>query len=91
MARNLLSGVYSIRLETPDGIAAQLAMVKSMGLPNDYMERYIPSIRAVTAAQSEAAARKYLDPANSAIVVVGDASKIGVALGKFGPVTIEKP
>jgi zinc protease len=90
-AKNLLTGVYSIRLETPDGIASQLAMVKSMGLPNDYMEKYISRIRAVTTAQMQEVSKKYIDPENSAIVVVGDASKIGAALGKFGEVKVEKP
>ncbi len=90
-AKNLLSGIYAIRLETPDGIAGQLAMVKSMGLPNDYMEKYTSRIRAVGTGELKASAKKYLDPENSAIVVVGDASKIGEALGKFGQVKVEKP
>lgn len=90
-AKNLLSGIYAIRLETPDGIAGQLAMVKSMGLANDYMEKYTLRIRAVNTAELKEAARKYLDPAQAAIVVVGDASKIGNSLAKFGQVKVEQP
>lgn len=89
--KNLLSGIYAIRLETPDGIAGQLAMAKSMDLPNDYMEKYTSRIRAVNSARMRTAAAKYLDPVNSAIVVVGDQSKIGMALSKFGEVQVEKP
>lgn len=90
-AKNLLSGIYAIRLETPDGVAGQLTMVKSMGLANNYMEQYTLRIRAVNTAELKEAARKYLDPARAAIVIVGDASKIGGALTKFGQVKVEKP
>jgi predicted Zn-dependent peptidase len=37
-----------------------------------------------------AAARKYMAPDQASIVVVGDASKIGDALKKFGDVTVTK-
>jgi len=37
-----------------------------------------------------AVAKKYMAPGQAAIVVVGDASKIGEALKKFGDVTITK-
>ena len=54
-------------------------------------EKYTSRIRAVGTGELKASAKKYLDPENSAIVVVGDASKIGEALGKFGQVKVEKP
>jgi predicted Zn-dependent peptidase len=37
-----------------------------------------------------AAAKKYLAPGQAAVVVVGDSSKIGEALKKFGDVTVSK-
>ena len=40
----------------------------------------------VTQAQVLDAARKYLDPARLQIVAVGDATKIGESLKKFGAV-----
>ena len=35
-------------------------------------------------------AKKYIDPSQSAIVIVGDAAKIGDVLKKFGDVTVTK-
>src|SRR3546814_18461118 len=45
-----------------------------VGLPPEYLGEYVPKIRAVEAAQVQAMARKYYDPENQSIVVVGDAA-----------------
>jgi zinc protease len=86
--KNYLSGVYLLRLETQDGLARQLNTVKTLGLPIDYLETYTTRVRSVEPDQIEAVAKKYLDPNQAAIVVVGDAAKIGEPLKKFGPVTV---
>jgi zinc protease len=77
-------------LETQGGVAGQLANMKLLGLPADYLETYTAKIRAVDAAQIQAVARKYMTPQVASLVVVGDASKIGKTLEKFGKVTVEK-
>ena len=56
--------------------------------PVDYWDRYTERIAAVTPAQVQAAARKYLDPRRLQIVAVGDAAKIGPNLQSFGPVDV---
>jgi zinc protease len=89
-AKNYLSGVFVIRLETQDGLAGQLAAVKLMGLPVSYLERYTARVRAVEAARLQAAAGKYFHPDRAAIVVVGDAEKLAPQLQKFGAVRIEE-
>ena len=43
---------------------------------------------AVTPAQVQAVAKKYLDPAKLQVVAVGDASKIETGLRQFGPVSL---
>jgi predicted Zn-dependent peptidase len=88
--KNYLAGLYLLRLETQAGLAAQLANMKALGLPNDYLETYTTRVRSVEPDQILAVARKYMAPDQAAIVVVGDASKIGDALKKFGEVTIAK-
>lgn len=90
MAQNYLAGVYVIRLETQDGLASQLVGTKLMGLPVDVLEKYTTRVRAVTAEQVQAAAHKYAAPEQAAIVVVGDAAKIGPELARFGKVAAEK-
>ena len=77
-------------LETQGGVATQLANMKILGLPDNYLETYTARVRAVGPAQIQAAAAKYLTPDAASIVVVGDASKIGKALEKLGKVTVKK-
>ncbi|MDQ2899939.1 MAG: insulinase family protein, partial [Acidobacteriota bacterium] len=88
--KNYLNGVYLIRLEPQSGLADQLAIIKLMGLPNDYLETYTAHVRSVEPDQIEKVAKKYMTPDNSTIVVVGDASKIQKALEKIGTVTLTK-
>ena len=88
--KNYMSGLYLLRLETQDGLANQLNGMKTLGLPENYLETYVTRVRSVEADQILAAAKKYMATGSSAIVIVGDASKIGDALKKFGEVTVVK-
>jgi zinc protease len=87
-ARNYLSGVFSLGLATQDGLAGQLSTVYLNELPEDYLETYRERIRALTADDVLAAARKYFDSANARIVVVGDRAQVEEQAGLFGEVTV---
>lgn len=89
-AKNYMSGVFLISLETQSGLADQVDLMKSMGLPDDYLEKFTAHVRSVEPDQIQAAAKKYFAPDQATIVVVGDASKIGKPLEKFGTVQVEK-
>jgi predicted Zn-dependent peptidase len=88
--KNYMAGLYLLRLETQDGLASQLNNMKTLGLPDNYLETYTTRVRSVEPDQIQAAAAKYLATGQAAIVVVGDASKIGDTVKKFGDVTITK-
>ncbi|MBZ5725068.1 MAG: insulinase family protein [Acidobacteriia bacterium] len=88
--KNYMAGGYLLRLETQNGLANQLNNMNTLGLPKNYLETYTAHVRSVEPDQVLAAAKKYMAPGQAAVVVVGDASKIGDALKKFGDVTIEK-
>jgi len=88
--KNFMAGMYLLGLETQGGVIGQLTNMKALGLPNDYLETYVTRVRSVEPDQILAAAKKYVAPDQAAIVVVGDASKIGDVLKKFGPVTVTK-
>lgn len=88
--RNYLSGVFVIRLETRQGLAAQLAATRLLGLPLEYLETYTLRVRAAEAEAVRQAAARYLAPDHAALVVVGDAKKIRPALEKFGELRVEK-
>jgi len=88
--KNFVSGLYLLRLETQDGVANQLNAMNTLGLPKDYLETYTTRVRSVEPDQILAVAKKYMAPGQAAIVVVGDAAKIGEALKQFGEVTVTK-
>jgi zinc protease len=89
-AKNYMSGVFLLNLETQASLADQVDMVKTMGLPDDYLEMFTARLRSVEPDQIQAAARKYFDPDKATIVVVGDASAIEKSLEKFGRVQVER-
>lgn len=89
-AKNYLSGTFLIGLETQAGLADQVDLVKTMGLPDYYLEAFTERVKAVDPDQIQAAAGKYFAPDQAAIVVVGDASQIQKPLEKFGSVQVER-
>ncbi|HEY1340485.1 MAG TPA: insulinase family protein, partial [Bryobacteraceae bacterium] len=88
--KNYIAGTYLLSLGSQDGLASRLDRLKTLGLPNESLETFTANVRNVEPDQILAAAKKYLSPDQDAIVVVGDASKIGDALKKFGNVTVTK-
>jgi zinc protease len=90
LATSYLDGVFPIRYETTDAIAAALANLVIYGLPDDYFDRYRERVRAVTAADVLTAARAHLHPDQMQIVAVGDPGVVHTPLEKLGigPVTV---
>ncbi len=86
-ARSYLTGVFSLGVATQDGLVGQLATVYLDQLPEGYLETYREQIRALTAADVLAAARRHFDSANAQIVIVGDRAQVGEQAALFGPVT----
>lgn len=93
LAASYLDGVFPIRYETTAAIAAALAALVELELPDDWYDTYRANVRAVTADDVLRAARTYLHPAALQLVVVGDAAAIEAPLGAldFGPVAISTP
>jgi len=83
-AQNYLSGVFSMGLATQDGLLTQFSTVAQHDLPDDYLETYRAKVRAVTAEDLLATARKYLDSANMQIVLAGDRAQIESQAALFG-------
>jgi zinc protease len=88
--KNYIAGLFLLGLETQDGVANQLNRMKTLGLPNDYLETYVTRVRSVEPGQIEAVSKKYMAPGEATVVIVGDASKIGEVLKKFGDVKVVK-
>lgn len=76
--------------ETNGQIAGQLVELDSFGLPLSSVSDMITRVNAVTAADVQRVARKYLPADRATIVVVGDLAKIraGIDALKLGAVTV---
>jgi zinc protease len=74
--------------ETTAGAAARFRELLVYGLPLDWYDRFGAAVGAVTVAQVQAAARRYIDPDHFAIVVVGDRAQIenGIKALNEGPI-----
>jgi zinc protease len=82
--KRYVAGGYLISNQLQGAVASSLASNWLAGLPPEYLGQYVPNIRAVTAEQLQAAARRYLDPDGYSIVVVGDAAAIREQLAPYG-------
>jgi zinc protease len=87
-AQRSMTASFALSLENPDELLNLNVIRQLYNLPVDYWDRYTERITAVTPAQVQAVARKYLDASRLQIVAVGDASKIEAALRTFGPVEL---
>lgn len=80
----ILTGGYARNLETNDGFVSQVSGFVAYDLPLDTLDKYIPSIDAVTSEAVTAFASKYLAPPAS-LVIVGQAAAFLDALKKNAP------
>jgi predicted Zn-dependent peptidase len=85
-AQRSLTASFALSLENPNELLNLYIVRRLYNFPVDYWDRYTDRITAITPAQVQAVARKYLDPKRLQIVAVGDAGKVVPALRSFGPV-----
>jgi predicted Zn-dependent peptidase len=83
-ARRAIVASFALSLESPEQLLDYYVQSWTYGLPADYWDTYPTRISAVTAAQVQAAATKYWDPAKLQLVAVGDAN-IAEIIRKRGP------
>jgi predicted Zn-dependent peptidase len=87
-AQRSLTASFALSLENPAELLNLYIVRQLYNYPGDYWDRYTDRIMAVTPAQVQTVASKYLDPERLQIVAVGDASKIAGDLKAFGPVAV---
>jgi len=83
-ARGYLAGQYAVHLQTPEALAGELATMAFYGLPDNYLETYLPRLRAVTLPEVNRIARTYFAPNALSTVLVGPAAKITAQLKGLG-------
>jgi len=75
-AINYINGSFAIGLQNPQTIAQYAINTERYNLPKDYYKNYIKNISAVTAADLQATAQKYVLPENANIIVVGNKTEV---------------
>lgn len=81
--KNYLTGVFAIRLESPQTVARFALNTARHNLPADYYATYLEKLNAVTAADIQAMAQKYITPDNAHILVVGNKAEVAESLKEF--------
>jgi zinc protease len=87
-AQRYLTGLFPLRTETNESLAAVLADMALYGLGDDWLEMYRDRVRAVTRAEAREAAARYCFPEPPLTVAVGPAGKLRPQLERFGPVEV---
>jgi zinc protease len=87
-AKSFLALSLPRSFETTRSLAASLAQVFVYNLPADYYTTYTERVRAVTPADVQRAAERYIQPDKFAVVVVGDRKLIepGIRALNLGPI-----
>ena len=89
-AKNYLALQLPRNFETTGSLAASLSTMFVFNLPADFYATYTARIGAVSAADVQRAAERYIQPDKFAVVVVGDRSRIeaGIRSLNLGPLTV---
>jgi zinc protease len=89
--RDYLIGVFPYTVQTIGDLGQRLETLAVYGLPDDHFETYAERVRAVTAEEVLALARRHLDPERLAVVAVGPAEQLEPQLAPLGPLTVWSP
>src|SRR5438034_539442 len=91
-AKNYVALRFPSGFESTRDISRRLEDALVYHLPDDYFSKYVQNIQAVTAADVQRVAQKYIQPGRFVVVVVGDLKTIepGIRTLNLGPVKVLK-
>jgi zinc protease len=87
-AQRYLAGLYPLRTETNESVAAVISDIRVHGLGDDWVEKFRERLMAVKSKETVEVARKYLFPQAPLIVLLGRAADVKKQLQGLGPVTV---
>jgi predicted Zn-dependent peptidase len=89
-AKNYVALRYPSAFEATGDISRRLEDALVYKLPEDYFAKYVQNIQAVTSADVQRVAQKYITPDHLAVVVVGDLKVIepGIRALNLGPIKV---
>ncbi|MBL8179007.1 MAG: insulinase family protein [Bryobacterales bacterium] len=85
-AKRALVANFALSLENRPAVLSRLLSLREKNLPLDYWDTYAARVMAVTAADVQRVAKRYVPVDNLQLFAVGDATKIRAVLAKFGVV-----
>ena len=83
VTKAVVGGRFARSLDSPQAIARYALNTARYDLPKDYYANYLKKIEAVTVADIQAAAKKYLHPDNAVVLVVGSKDDVADKLKRF--------
>ncbi len=83
LTRNVMAGEFGRALESPSTLAAFALNTVRYKLAPDYYATYLERLDKITTADVQAMAKKYLQPENCIILVVGNKSEVAEKLAGF--------
>ncbi len=86
-AKAYITGSFARGMESPQTIASFALNEARYNLPNDYYTNYLKRLDAVTLADIQDMAKKYIKPDNAYVIVVGKGTEVVDKLKQFGEVT----
>jgi predicted Zn-dependent peptidase len=91
-AKHYVSLRFPSGFETTGDISTRLEQALVYHLPDDYFSTYVQKIEAVSVADAQRVAQKYIQPGRLAVVIAGDRAAIepGIRALNLGPVTVMK-
>jgi len=87
-AKRAIIGSFALSLEQPNTLLQNIITQKLYNLPADYWDTYPQKVSAITVADVQNAAKKYIDLGHLQVVAVGDATKAREILAKYGKVEV---
>jgi zinc protease len=87
-AKRAIVGSFALSLEQPTTLLQNIITQKLYNLPADYWDTYPQKVAAITAADVQRVAQKYIDLGHLQVVAVGDATKAREVLAKYGKVEL---
>jgi len=83
LSKNSMAGSFARSLESPQSLASYARNIVRYNLPDDYYATYLERLDAITVADVQNVAKKYVTKDNANIVVVGSKDDIAEKLLRF--------
>jgi zinc protease len=86
--KNYITGNFPLQLETPGAIASRVIALKLFDLEDDYYQKYISNVNAVTKEDVKKAAEEYLRPDNLVLSIAGNVKELEKQMKQFGDIEV---